>query len=309
MTHKELIYVKTVADEKSISAAARKLFMAQPSLSQSIQRIEESLGTPLFNRTTNGLTLTFAGERYYHMASQILKMYEDFELEISNINNLRTGRIHVGITNHLGTLTLVHILPEYKKMCPYIELHIHEQNTATLEQMLLKGELDFVIMHAPKENIQPQIRYEILTRDPFVIALSPDHKLVKKAVPQPDSPFPVLDLACLKEEPFIMLRKEQRIRQITDAVLAKAGITRPNISLTLCNYETATLLAARGMGVTLVPVQYSRIVSFNYRPCLLGIEEKYEAYWDMCIASLHNGFLSKADQLFIRLVKDYCLQI
>ena len=93
MTSKELIYVKTVADKKSISQAARKLFMAQPSLSQSIQRIEETLGTALFNRTSKGLTLTFAGERYYHMATQILKMYEDFELEISDINNLRTGRV------------------------------------------------------------------------------------------------------------------------------------------------------------------------------------------------------------------------
>lgn len=46
MTSKELLYVKTVADERSISKAARKLFMAQPSLSQSIQRIEEGLGTP-----------------------------------------------------------------------------------------------------------------------------------------------------------------------------------------------------------------------------------------------------------------------
>ena len=47
MTNKELLYVKTVADEKSISRAAKKLFIAQPSLSQSIQRIEEALGTPL----------------------------------------------------------------------------------------------------------------------------------------------------------------------------------------------------------------------------------------------------------------------
>ena len=93
MTTKELLYVKTVADEHNISKAAKKLFMAQPSLSQSIQRIEESIGMPLFHRTTTGLTLTFAGERYYHMAVQVLKMYEDFQLEISDINNLKTGHI------------------------------------------------------------------------------------------------------------------------------------------------------------------------------------------------------------------------
>ena len=64
MTSRELLYVKTIADEKSISQAAKKLFIAQPSLSQSLQRIEEQLGTQLFNRSVGGLTLTYAGERY-----------------------------------------------------------------------------------------------------------------------------------------------------------------------------------------------------------------------------------------------------
>lgn len=304
MTSKELIYVKTVADEKSISGAARKLFMAQPSLSQSIQRIEEGLGTPLFNRTTGGLTLTFAGERYYHMASQILKMYEDFELEISDINNLRTGRVHLGITNHLGTLILAHVLPRYREICPQIELYIHEENTATLERMLMSGELDFVITHAPKEITQSQIRYDILSRDPFVITVSPDSGLIKKAVGKPGYPYPVLDLKHLKNETFLMLHKEQRIRQITDTVLTKAGIHQPKIALTLRNYETALLLAARGVGVTLVPLQYARIVTEEFCPAFLSIDEKYDANWDLCIATQQNSFLSKADQLFIRLVKE-----
>lgn len=304
MTSKELMYVKTVADEKSISRAARKLFMAQPSLSQSIQRIEETLGTPLFNRTTRGLTLTFAGERYYHMAVQILKMYEDFELEISDINNLRTGRVHMGITNHLGTLTLARILPEYKEICPYIELYIHEENTASLERMLLRGELDFVIMHAPKENSQPQIHYDIMQKDPFVVAIYPQHRLVKEAIPKPGYPYPVLDLKLLAQEPFLMLHKEQRIRQITDSVLLKAGITQPQIALTLRNYETALLLAARGLGVTLIPLQYFQMASYEFCPALLSLDQQYDACWDMCIATLQNNFLSKADQLLIRLVKE-----
>ena len=58
MTTKELLYVKTIAEEKSISQAAKKLFLAQPSLSQSLQRIEDGLGARLFNRTAAGLTLT-----------------------------------------------------------------------------------------------------------------------------------------------------------------------------------------------------------------------------------------------------------
>lgn len=304
MTGKELLYVKTVADEKSISRAAKKLFIAQPSLSQSIQKIEEHLGTPLFYRNTSGLTLTFAGERYYHMASEILKRYEDFELEISDINNLKTGKIHLGITNHLGTLTLTRVLPRYQELCPHIEIYIYEENSARLEQMLLGSEVDFVIMHAPKENTQPQIVYDILNRDPFVIAIAPDHPLVKKAAVKPGYPYPVLDLKLLEQERFLMLHKSQRIRQITDSVLSRAGIIQPNIALTLRNFETAQLLAARGMGVTLIPLLYSQIPSGECPPALLCIDESYDACWEMCVASVKNGFLTKADQLFIRLVKE-----
>ena len=102
MTSRELEYIKTVADEKSISSAARKLYIAQPSLSQSLQRIEENLGAKLFNRTPSGLTLTYAGERCYQMACQVLKIYSDFEAEISDINQLKTGRIVMGTTNRRG---------------------------------------------------------------------------------------------------------------------------------------------------------------------------------------------------------------
>lgn len=304
MTSKELSYVKTVADERNISKAAKKLFMAQPSLSQSIQRIEESVGTPLFNRTSNGLTLTFAGERYYHMASQILKIYEDFELEISDINNLKTGRIHLGITTHLGTLVLPRVLPRFQDLCPQVEISIAEENTSTLERMLLSGELDFAIMHAPKSHPQQQLQYDVMVHDPFVIAIAPDHRLVDRAQKRDGYPYPVLDIRLLKEEPFLMLHKTQRIRQITDSVLSLAGITQPRIALTLRNYETAQILAAQGLGVTLIPLQYCRIASNEYQPALLSIDESYDAGWSMCIASSQNGFLSKVDQLFMRLTKE-----
>ena len=302
MTSKELLYVKTVADEKNISRAAKKLFIAQPSLSQSIQRIEDSVGVPLFNRTAGGLTLTFAGERYYHMAVQVLKIYQDFEMEVSDINNLKTGKIHLGTTNHLGTLALSKILPRFCDLCSNIELTISEENSSRLEQMLMSGELDFAIMHTPADiRTQPQFNFDIMRRDPFVIALSPTHPLIEKAEPKEGYPYPVLDVRLLKNESFLMLHKSQRI---TDEVLQCAGILRPKIPLTLRNFETAQLLAAQGLGVTFVPLEYSQITSEEYHPTLLSIDNKYQAYWDMCITSLKDGFLSKADQLFIRIAKE-----
>lgn len=305
MNSKELLYVKTVADEQNISRAAKKLFMAQPSLSQSIQRIEEAVGTPLFNRTPTGLTLTFSGEQYYQMATQILKIYEDFEMTISDINNLKTGRIQFGITNHLGTLVLTKVLPKFQNICSHVELKIYEENSTDLEKMLLAGKLDFCIMHAPQSNRSQLLEYDTMTHDPFVIALSKDHPLIKKAVKKDGYPYPVLDLKLLKDEPFLMLHRTQRIRQIVDIVLSRADIRQPHIPLTLRNFETAQLLAAQGLGVTLVPLQYSHITSYSeHTPALLCIDRNYDVGWDMCIVTQAEHFLSKADQLFIRMVKE-----
>ncbi len=305
MTSKELMYVKTIAEEKNISKAAQKLFVAQPSLSQSLQRIEESLGTRLFNRTAGGLTLTYAGERYYHMATQILKMYEDFETEVSDINNLKTGRIHLGITNHLGTIVLSRVLPAFHAVCPNVEVYVSEENSCTLDQKILSGELDFAVMHAPgREEWQPLINYELLKDDPFLIALKKDHPLIAQAESVPDSPHPLLDPRRLKDEPFIMLHKQQRIRQVTDWVLKKARIQQPRIVLTLRSYETAQLLAAQGLGITMVPAQYANISQPRLAPAYLSIPARYEAGWSMCISTLKSGFLSRADQMFISLVRE-----
>lgn len=87
------------------------------------------------------------------MATQILKMYQDFETEVSDINNLKTGRIHVGITNHLGTIVLSRVLPLFHSLCPNVEVYVSEENSCVLDQKILSGELDFAVMHAPGRRI------------------------------------------------------------------------------------------------------------------------------------------------------------
>lgn len=304
MTSRELLYVKTLAEEKSISKAAKKLFIAQPSLSQSLQKIETTLKTNLFNRTTSGLTLTYAGERYYQIACQILKIYDDFEAEISDMNELKTGRIQAGFTSQLGEIILPKILPEFKENCPNIELELTEDSTSSLENRLLSGELDFILTHAPMRNQNPLVQYEVLSKDSFIIALSSDHPLREKAVSLPGYPHPVLDLKLLKDESFLMLDSTQRIRHITDAILSKAKIT-PNVSLTMKNYVTLQSLAGLGIGITLLPNDYADLPVIENPPVFLSIPEEYEASWNLCIATLKDGYLSKAEQLFLSLIRRY----
>lgn len=306
MTTKELLYFKTIADEKSISQAARKLFIAQPSLSQYVKRIEDSLGIHLFNRTSTGLSLTYAGERYYLMATQVLKMYENFEFEISDINNLRAGRINVGITRHLGSCLLPKILPRFRAICPNIEISISEVTSSLQEEQLLAGKLDFSLMHAPPlENRNRAVNYELLNSDPYLIALPMDSPLKEKAEPpRCGDLFPTLDLMELKDETFVMICKGQRIRQISDYILRGAGIVNPKILLEVSNLDTVQRCVAAGLGVTLLPLQYMPLSNIAIPPEYYAIPPQYKASWNLCIATSKDFYLSKADLLFIRLVKE-----
>lgn len=306
MTTKELFYFKTIADEKSISQAARKLFIAQPSLSQYIKRIEDSLGIHLFNRTSTGLSLTYAGERYYLMATQVLKMYENFEFEISDINNLRAGRIHVGITRHLGSCLLPKVLPRFRAICPNIEISISEVTSSLQEEQLLAGKLNFSLMHAPPlESRNKAVNYELLNTDPFLIALPMDSPLKEKAKPPHyGDMFPTLDLKELYDETFIMICKGQRIRQISDCILRDAGIINPKVLLEVSNLDTVQRCVAAGLGVTLLPLQYMPLSNIALPPEYYAIPPEYKASWNLCIATSKDFYLSKADLLFIRLVKE-----
>lgn len=304
MTTRELLYVKTVADTHNISKAAKKLFVAQPSLSQSLQRIEETIGTRLFIRGSDGLKLTYAGEKYYQMACTILKIYDDFEAEISDMNDLKTGHISFGITNHLGAITLPMVMPQFKEECPGIDLDIFEGSTELQEEKLISGDLDFSIMHAPVDGTEPNpsLNYEILARHPFVIAISRNDPLVKLAKPRDGYLYPVLDVKLLEHHPLLTLHKEQRIRHVTDSVLKKAGI-HPEIKFVSRNYMTLEKLAAEGIGFTLLPSDYININLYGNPPAYLSIEDKYSAYWSLCITTIKGAFLSRADQRFLDIIR------
>lgn len=306
MTERELLYVKTIADERSISKAAEKLFLSQPSLSKCVQKIEESLGTKLFKRTNTGLVLTFAGERYYKVATQILRLYNDFEIEVGDINNFKKGRITFGITIYLATLILPDILPIFRQHYPNIEVCIEEKNTSELEKSLSSGEIDFAVMHtSPAYELSDNLNIDFypIYRDQFLLAARKGHPLGKHAVESKSSDYPRIDIRLFEKEPFIMLSRWQRIRQVSDMILERAGV-RPNVAFTTKSYETARRLACEGLGVAFVPEQYLQIFPGINDQDYYSMDEALEPYWDLCVAIQKNVYVPKAAQAFIRMVND-----
>ena len=142
MTTRELLYIKTIADEKSMTRAAQKLFVTQPSLSHCVMTLEQQLGTRLFTRTAGGLVLTYAGEKYYRMACEVLRVYAAFESEINEERALSQGRVTVGITNYLATAHLPRMLPAFHREHPGIEVRIGDPETC---EELPRGEVGEIL--------------------------------------------------------------------------------------------------------------------------------------------------------------------
>ena len=109
----------------------------------------------------------------------------------------------------------------------------------------------------------------------------------------------------LKDHKFILLHKEQRIRQVSDKILENAGIYQPDIRIEVKSFGTAQLLAAKGLGATFIPKQY--IPVFNTEDVDLSyysIDEKYGGYWDVSITTLKNLIKSNAEKLLIKITKE-----
>lgn len=301
MTSRELLYVKTIADEKSITRAAQKLYLTQPSLSHCVTNLESQLGTRLFRRTSGGLVLTYAGEKYYRMACEVLRVYAAFEAEINEEHSLVRGRITMGITNYLACDLLPRILPRFHREHPGIELRVVEETSEEIQKRLLSGRLDFAVMHTGAgEDEDPGLAHEVLRRDPFLIIAPPDNPYDAQAVCREGEAYPELDPALLSGEPFLMVTKGQRIRHVTSRVLARAGFT-PQIVFTSRNYETLRRLASEGMGYTLVPRQYIGILGGSeYKTCCYAIPPRYDAYWELSVVTLKDAYLSRAAKAFLQ---------
>lgn len=307
MTSRELLYVKTIADEKSITKAAQKLYLTQPSLSHCVMNIERQLGTRLFRRTSSGLVLTYAGEKYYRMACEVLRVYAAFESEINEESELLRGRITLGITNYLATDYLPRMLPAFHHEYPGIELRIAEETTDQMERSLMSGRLDFAIMHTGLDDGvtgNPALSHEVLRRDPFLIAAPPDTPLKALAQAREGQIYPELDPVHLASQPMLMVTRGQRIRHVTDRVLSACGVT-PDIVFTSRNYETLRRLAAQGMGCTLVPTHYVGILGGeDYQPCYFSLPERCQAYWELSVVTLKDAYLPRAAKAFLARFKE-----
>ncbi len=266
-------YVYEIYKERSFSKAAQNLYISQPSLSARIKKIEEKIGSPLFDRSTSPLRLTEVGEAYIKAAEEIFQIEQQMENYINDLNTLKSGHLSIGASNLFAAYALPPIITEFKQKFPDIHIQLTEFNTDQLDELLGNNTLDLVFDNNHYDNIlyDKGLYNEecILLAVPRTFSINDNLKEYQLS-PEDIQEHTYLTSECVhvplnyfSETPFILLTSGNDTRTRGEKLCREAGF-RPRIILELNQQSTAYMAAATQMGATFISdILVSRLPSFE----------------------------------------------
>ncbi len=194
----QLRYFLKIAELGSFTRAADALAVSQPALSRSIQKLEEELGQPVFERKTRSVALTDAGGLLQRRAQEAIALLEETKAELSDDG--QTGRVRVGAIPTIAPYFLPSVLQRFAKQFPHATVLVQENTTDTLLKSCKQGEIDLAILALPIDS--KYLEYEVLFDEELFLVLPSKHPLLGKSSIRPADvqpyPFVLLDEAhCL----------------------------------------------------------------------------------------------------------------
>lgn len=248
MNLKHAQYMITILQEGSITSAAKKLFISQPSLSQMVKLVETNLGTPIFNRATDPLTLTPAGVKYMEAAKHILTINANLAKEIAEINQEDHGKIRFGIPVQRGMLVLPKLLPAFYRLYPHVDVEIHEQGSGLMENMILDGTVDLACMTTTARH--EDLKYILIENEELVLLASKNTKLAGR-IPN-GTPIHITEAA---DEKFVSNKPGHSIRAVQDNLFISNDI-HPKIILETVSIEVEKKVCLACDAVMICPRSY-----------------------------------------------------
>ena len=235
MNLKQALYIQTIAREGNITAAAKKLYVSQPSLSQMVRQVESEYGVTLFDRTVSPLRLTYAGEKYLQAAKTMLAANERLENELREIRQENSGLLRLGISVQRAIQIMPVALPWFTMQYPKVSIDLREEGSARLEQLLEDGEIDLAL--AAIESVSPSLSYALIEKE-VVGVLAGKGAAIAQQLP-PGTP---ISLSMIREDAFVSLKPGHSVRVVQDSLFHAEGL-RPQILLETDSLEVAKRVA------------------------------------------------------------------
>ena len=256
MNTRQLEYAILLSQILNFSQAAEQLQISQPALSKQILSLENELNVRLFDRNHTPMTLTPAGEYFIPKAQEMLYNETQLYKAMAQYSSGENGQLVIGVTPFRSLYLMPEVVRKVKARFPGVQVVLHEAGSAQLRKEATEGRFDFAILNLPLDegllDIQP------LEPDTLVLAVPAEmtHLLSGKGAGD------CLDFGDASALPFVVLGKNQELRQLFDRMCATAGF-HPNIAAEVVGVTTAWAMAHAGVGAALLPLQFVRSRHFD----------------------------------------------
>lgn len=287
--------VLQVAKDGTFSAAAKHLYISQPSLSQCIKKVETELGVRLFDRSQTPLALTTAGEIYVRQAKEILRIRQALVQEVADLSELRTGSLTIGSSRTRSACFLIDPLVAFHRQYPGIQLAIKEAPVRTLEEYAAAGTVDFALLY--DSSLRADFDSVELCRERTMLALPKSHPLARAYSEDDVRGFPRISFAAMDGEPFIRLQPRRQMAEVYDKLCKDSG-AEPHVIFEANSIIEASELCAAGLGATLVTDMLVQSWRWKEQAFFFELEEEVEERHLMAVYSRQRQ-LSLAAQRFI----------
>lgn len=282
----QLQYFIAVARLEHVTEAARTLHVTQSSLSKTIQRLEEDLGVPLFDRIGRKLQLSEFGSRFLRRAERALFELEQGKQELSDLSSPEHNILELAVT---AASALPNILREFRKKRPYIQFHVQMLTTQEMVTLLERGEVDCCLSSPPIEG--DDIECLTVFIDPILVAVPKGHRLADRSS---------VSLTELRDEWFVGVKRGYGTRDLIDSVCDSVGFV-PNYVYEGDEPARLSALVEAEIGIAFIPS-----TARNLREEIKYLQvEDHELVREIALLWHKSRYISQAAQEFHEVVVDY----
>jgi len=288
----QLEHFLAVAEEGSFTRAAERVFRTQPAVSQSVKKLEEGIGVPLFARDMPELTLTEAGHAIVEYAKRMLKLRDDAMRQVGELHNLTTGHLRIAAYESAAVYLLPGPLRGYFRQFPQIKVGIYRGRLDEIPRQVMDRAID--VGFVKDEPVFHGLKSVKVYADEMMLIASPRHPLATRERVQ------VKDLG---GESFVVHHlcssTEQKILR-----LFEAHQTRCNIAAELWSFENVKHFVQQDIGLAIVP--RVTVIQELAAGTLVGIPlEGLEMSRPTLMIFRDRGYVSDCAQQFIDVVKQF----
>lgn len=223
----------------NMTTAAKHLYISQPSISLAIAELEEHYGIQLFDRISQRLHITQAGEQFRQYAQHVIGLLDEMESNIKNWDNV--GELRLGASITMGNHVLPNLVSSFQKKYPDLKIRVYIYNSERIEQMVLENKIDLgFVEHVSKQEF---IHSHDFMKDHLTLICANDHPWAKKET---------ITAQDLMEENFLLREKGSAGRDIFDSYLSLHGMNADPLWESMSS-QAIIHAVEKGIGVSILP--------------------------------------------------------